>query len=110
MEKIEGAGQQCESIRRYTLTALTSGQNPKFNSYVGRIEDEVEAGTGVHSKMSWQDIAAAAGRASEPERRDGTRRARGASWRRQKTSGREGDDHRVVGSGEPRGAGDGYAH
>ena len=59
MEKIEGAGEQCESIRRYVLTALTSGPNTKFNSYAGRIEDDIEAGTGIHSKMSWQDIIVA---------------------------------------------------
>ena len=50
MEKIEGAGKKCESIRRYVLTALTSGPNTKFNSYVDCIEDDIEAGTGSTAK------------------------------------------------------------
>jgi hypothetical protein len=56
MEKIEGAGEKCESIRRYTLTALMSGPNAKFNQFIDRIQDDIESGTGVHCNMTWQQI------------------------------------------------------
>ena len=38
---------------------LLSGQNPKFNAYVSRIEDDIKAGTRIYSDISWQDICAA---------------------------------------------------
>ena len=50
VNKIEGAGEKCESIRRYTLTALTTGPNSKFNQFVERIQDDIESGTGVHCR------------------------------------------------------------
>ena len=56
MEKIEGTGEQCESIRCYVLTALLSGPNNKFNGFIDRIQDGIESGTSVHSKMTWKDI------------------------------------------------------
>ena len=45
MNKIKGAGKNCDSIRRYTLTALMSGPNAKFNQFIDRIQDDIESGT-----------------------------------------------------------------
>ena len=56
MNKIEGAGKKCDSIRRYTLTALMSGPNAKFNQFIDRIQDDIESGTGVHCNMTWHQI------------------------------------------------------
>ena len=50
--KIEGAGEKCESICRYTLTALTTGPNSKFNQFVERIQDDIKSGTGLHSNFT----------------------------------------------------------
>ena len=59
VNKIEGAGEKCESIRRYTLTALTTGPNSKFNQFVERIQGDIESGTGVHCNFTWKQIIAA---------------------------------------------------
>ena len=60
MEKIEGSGERCESIRRYVLTTLLSGPNSKFNRFIDRIQDDIKSGKGIHSKMTWQDIISSA--------------------------------------------------
>ena len=60
MRQIEGLGKECESIRRYTITALSSGPNAKFNTFIDRINDNIESGTGVHKDMDWQQIIDAA--------------------------------------------------
>ena len=56
MKLIEGSGNKCESIRRYVIEALRSGDNTEFNGYVSRINDDVEARTGVYKDMTWEQI------------------------------------------------------
>ena len=43
MYKIEGAGEKCESIRRYTLTAFMTGPNAKFNQFIDCIQDDIKS-------------------------------------------------------------------
>lgn len=54
--EIERLGSTCESIRRYTITALKSGPNDQFNSYIDRINDDIEAGSGQYRDLEWSDI------------------------------------------------------
>ena len=60
MKMIMGCGKDCESIRRYTITALLSGPNAKFNSFIDRLNDDIESQTGVNKAMDWRDIIDAA--------------------------------------------------
>ena len=60
MKKINGLGKECESIRRYVITALKSGPNANFNAYIDRINDDIESGTGQHRNMAWDDICESA--------------------------------------------------
>ena len=50
----------CESIRQYMLNVLLSGPNPKFNSFVDRIKDDIDSGIRLNNHMSHDDLATAA--------------------------------------------------
>jgi flagellar biosynthesis chaperone FliJ len=60
MKQIEGSDKHCESIRRYTITALSSGPNAKFNMFIDRLNDDIESQTGANKAMEWRDIIDAA--------------------------------------------------
>ena len=60
MNRIEGLGQKCWSIQQYTLNALTSGPNDRFNKYIEHISDDIDSGTGTNKDMDWEAIIAAA--------------------------------------------------
>ena len=60
VHRIEGLGQKCESIQRYTLNALTSGPNDRFNKYIERIADDIDSGTGANKDLDWESIIVAA--------------------------------------------------
>ena len=60
MKQIDGLGKDCDSIRRYTITALSSGPNAKFNTFIDRINDDIESGTGPNKNLEWDDIIDAA--------------------------------------------------
>ncbi len=51
MKQLQGLGKDCESIRRYTITSLSSGPNAKFNMFIDCIYDDIESRTGVHRDM-----------------------------------------------------------
>ena len=59
MKMIEGSGNKCESIRRYVIDALRSGTNTDFTGYMTRINDDVEARTGIYKDMTWEQICEA---------------------------------------------------
>ena len=46
-------GGTCESIRRYLITALSSGPNATFNNFIDRINDDIESGRGNNKNASW---------------------------------------------------------
>ena len=50
----------CESIRRYSLNALLSGPNAKFNSFIERIKDDIDSQTGLNKDMTFDQICSAA--------------------------------------------------
>ena len=60
MKQIEGSDKDCESIRWYTLTALSSGPNAKFNRFIDQLNDGIESQTGTNKAMDWRDIIDAA--------------------------------------------------
>ena len=60
MKRITGCGKDCESIRRYTITALLSGPNAKFNNFIDRLNDDIESQTGANKEMDCQDVIDAA--------------------------------------------------
>ena len=48
MKQIKGSDKDCESIRRYTIIAQSSGPNAKFNSVVYQLNDDIESQTGAN--------------------------------------------------------------
>ena len=50
----------CKSIRWYLLNALLYGPNPKFNTFIKRIKDDIDSGIGLNNHMFHDDIATAA--------------------------------------------------
>ena len=59
-KQILALGKDCESIRRYVITALASAKNKRFKDYVHRMNDDVESGTGQYCNFDWKQICASA--------------------------------------------------
>ena len=59
VHRIEGLGQKCELIQPYTLNALTSGPNDRFNKYIEHIADDINSGTGANKDLDWESIISA---------------------------------------------------
>ena len=55
-QAIVDLGGTCESIRRYLITALSSGPNATFNNFIDRINDDIESGRGENKNANWRDI------------------------------------------------------
>jgi hypothetical protein len=60
VKDIRRLGGTCESTRRYLMTALMSGPNAKFNSYIDRINDDIEAKSGPYKDFTVESIMSAA--------------------------------------------------
>ena len=60
IKEIKRMGGNCESERRYIITALMSGPNAKFNNYIDRINDDVEARSGPHKDITVEEIITSA--------------------------------------------------
>ena len=60
LKEIKRLGGNCESERRYLISALMSGPNAKFNSYIDRIKDDVEARSGPYKDMTVNEILTSA--------------------------------------------------
>ncbi len=48
------------SFCRYIVNALQSGKNHEFNSYIQRINDDIQSGIGIHKDISPEDLIQAA--------------------------------------------------
>lgn len=57
---IRRLGGTCESTRRYLMNALMSGPNAKFNNYIDRINDDIEAKSGPYKDYTVDTIISAA--------------------------------------------------
>ncbi len=53
-------GHDPESYRRYVINALLSGSNSVFNSYIQRINDDVQAGIGHYKDVTAESVCQAA--------------------------------------------------
>ena len=60
VKDIRRLGGTCESTCRYLMTALMSGPNAKFNSYIDRINDDIEAKSGPYKDFTVESIMSAA--------------------------------------------------
>ena len=56
MKQTEASDEDCESIRQYTITALSSGPNAKFSMFIDRLDDATESQTGANKAMDWHNI------------------------------------------------------
>ena len=59
-EKILNMNKSCESILRYTLTALLSGSCQEFNSYIKSIKGDVDSGFGQHANITFEQLVVCA--------------------------------------------------
>ena len=50
----------CESILRYTLTALLSGSCQEFNTYIKSIKGVVDSGFGPHTNITFEQLVVCA--------------------------------------------------
>ena len=55
-KRIKSLGGTCDSIIRYTITALRSGPNDEFNAYINRIKDNVESRSGQNKDISFDTL------------------------------------------------------
>ena len=60
VKDIRRLGGTCKSTRRYLMTALMSGPNAKFNSYIDCINDDIEAKSGPYKDFTVESIMLAA--------------------------------------------------
>ncbi len=58
--KDNGHAPDTTSYRRYLINALQSGKNHEFNSYIQRINDDIQSGIGVHKSITPEDLIQAA--------------------------------------------------
>ena len=59
-EKILQMDKNCESMLRYTFTALLSGPCQDFNAYIKGVKGDVDSGVGLHSDITFPRLVAAA--------------------------------------------------
>ena len=59
-EKILNMNKSCESILRYTLTALLSGSCQEFNTYIKSIKGDVDSGFGPHANITFEQLVVCA--------------------------------------------------